>query len=161
IAFITPLGTNGTSSGQTINNFSYNILYGASAGVKGAELGGLANKTNGQVIGGQFAGLGNFSSGNVRGAQVAGIVNTSSTLNGFQSAGLINISRRDAVSANDAPQISNGWQTSGIGNINQSSLQGVQAAGIFNINADSLKGTQIAGLVNSSKQIRGAQISGI
>lgn len=162
ISFVTPIGTNGKLSDQTVNNFSYNVLFGSSAGVSGLELGGLVNKTNGSIIGAQFAGLGNLGKGNLKGAQISGLINTVAYFRGLQAAGIINISA-DTVATTDGSSVAptNGGQISGVININRSSIEGLQAAGVVNLNADSLKGAQIAGLINKSNHVQGVQISGL
>lgn len=160
ISFVSPLGTNGAASGRTINHFSVNLLYGVSAGVRGAELSGLAGKTTGSVVGGQFAGVANFSTGSVKGAQVSGLMNTSAGFNGLQYAGLVNIAKNDSTGEDNALHSSNGGQVSGLVNINQYTLKGVQAAGVLNLSSDSLQGMQLAGIMNASPYVQGAQISG-
>ena len=158
ITLATPLGTNGANASKTINYFSLNALYGTSAGVRGAEFGGLFNITLGDVNGGQFSGLGNIVSGAVTGGQFAGVVNTSSAaLNGAQVAGVINI----AAGENAEFQSSNVAQFAGVLNVHSAAMTGVQVAGVANLHSSSIRGMQAAGILNTAKAVEGVQLSGL
>jgi len=114
-----------------IKRVSINILAGASAGIEGLEVGGLANIVTGGVRGVQVAGIANVVSDDVRAVQIAGISN---------------------VVAGDASQV----QVAGIANFVGGDARGVQVAGIFN-GAASIDGLQI-GVVNAARRVRGLQI---
>lgn len=161
ITFVTPLGTNGAASANTINHFSLNLLWGASAGVLGFEAGGLLNQTFGGVHGMQVGGLGNITSGTLTGMQVGGLLNTSSSrLLGAQVAGLLNIS--SAKTGGNEENFSSGAQLSGLININQNRMKGVQSAGLLNQQSASFEGLQVAGLMNNSEEhFKGVQIAGL
>lgn len=163
ITFVYPLGTNGTAAANTINHFSLNLLWGASGGVRGAEVAGLLNITNGTIVGAQAAGLGNIASGNVRGAQIGGILNTAAAIKGVQAAGIINISSKESNQEDDEIQTwSTGAQISGLLNIQDHNMKGTQAAGLMNLHAASFQGAQIAGLANNNQEeVKGAQIAGL
>ncbi len=150
LTLIYPLGSNGIHSYQVVNNFSVNLLAGASAGVQGFEIAGLSNFTKGNVVGAQLSGLINGNNGNVKGYQSAGLINiVKGNVVGLQHAGLVNITTRGVKGA----------QISGLVNTNIRQFTGVQAAGLVNSNIGDFKGLQISGGVNVvSKQINGLQI---
>jgi len=164
LTFISPLGTNGMQSGRTINIVSINMLAGISGGVRGVELGGLANVSKGNVTGLQvaglansslgyaqglqMAGLANFNKGFVHGAQVAGLVNlTTAEFEGLQMAGLVNVNTRDL----------NGFQAAGLINTTTGMVDGLQLAGITNVTTTELRGAQI-GLINYANTLNGFQL---
>lgn len=130
LSFVSPIGTNGMESENTINDFSLNILGGYSYGNNILELGGLYNINLEHTTGCQIAGLFNYS-GNAHGV--------------FQLAGIANISKDKAE----------GVQISGITNIAKR-VDGVQTSGIINI-ADEVNGVQI-GLINYANRSNGASI---
>lgn len=73
-------------------------------------------------------------------------------LNGFEAAGLINVTRKDV----------RGAQIAGIANITGRNTEGFQAAGLWNHNLGNVKGAQVAGIYNAAHQhVKGTQISGI
>ena len=149
LTFLFPLGTNGLSSHSVINNFSMNMLAGISAGVHGAETGGLGNFTKGNVRGFQAAGLANATTGHVSGVQLAGLVNLNKGgVNGLQAVGLVNVVT-GAV---------RGIQLAALVNAPTKSVKGVQAATLVNVNTGQLRGLQ-TGLTNvTTKGVTGAQI---
>ena len=56
----------------------------------------------------------------------------------------------------------NGFELSGLGNIEKGKVKGLQIAGLFNQTSDSLEGVQVSGLVNlSGGQKLGIQLSGL
>lgn len=153
LTFIHPLGTNGNAAPECVNHFSFNVLYGRSAGVLGAEFGGLLNQSSGDVSGFQMAGLGNYSK-RVTGAQYAGLFNISNDFQGAQFAGLFNINGGGAGQ-------STGLQMAGIINKSSYAIKGAQLAGIANIITDSVNGFQMAGIINSAENVKGVQASGV
>lgn len=159
LSFITPISTNWLSSYNTVNNFSLNMLWGTSAGVNGAEFGGLLNQTNGEVFGAQFGGLGNIVTGDLLGAQFGGLLNIGGHFKGIQAGGLLNISHSNSEMESS---YSNGAQFAGLVNIQRSNMNGIQAAGLVNVLSGSIKGVQVAGLVNvADSSVQGVQIAGI
>lgn len=73
-------------------------------------------------------------------------------LNGFEAAGIMNVTRRDV----------RGSQFAGIGNLTGRNVNGLQAAGILNQNFGNTRGVQFAGIYNAvHKNMVGAQFSGI
>lgn len=162
ITFFYPLGTNGMDAANIINNFSVNMLWGISAGVQGAEFGGLLNYTNGPVRGAQFAGLSNIGISQLKGAQFAGLLNTSSSeINGVQAAGFMNMAGKHSDLNDQETNLSQGAQFAGFLNINTNKLNGIQTAGFMNIQSDSIHGMQVAGFMNmSTSNVQGVQLAG-
>jgi hypothetical protein len=73
ISFLPFLGSNMELSGNTVNDFSLNILAGYSMGTRKFEVGGLVNVDRDSVRHFQLAGLSNVVGGPVRGFQAAGL----------------------------------------------------------------------------------------
>ncbi|MCB2409517.1 LA_2272 family surface repeat-containing protein [Hymenobacter lucidus] len=97
VAFVAPLGSNWLRSGRSINTFSLNVLAGYSAGVRGAEVGGLVNVVRDTMRGVQAAGLVNLTGTEAQGVQAAGLLNVvGGSVQGIQAAGLLNVVRDDA-----------------------------------------------------------------
>ncbi|MCB2378878.1 STN domain-containing protein [Hymenobacter sp. BT635] len=129
-SFITPLGTNGLRSGRSINDFSLNVLAGYSAGVRGAEVGGIINVVRDTMLGVQAAGIVNLTGTEVRGVQAAGIVNVAGgSVRGIQAAGIVNLVRDDA--------------------------RGVQVAGLVNIVGGAARSRRDAGRPALARQVLG------
>lgn len=134
-SFVPYLSTNQLLSGNTVNDFSFNLLGGYSQGINKAEFGALINIDRGDVKYFQGAGLMNLVGGNVTGGQFAGLININrQTLSGIQGGGLMNL--------------------------NFGKVTGVQAAGLINL-TDTISGIQAAGLVNVCRYFRGVQASGL
>jgi len=185
VTFVHPLGSNGIDAPKVINNFSFNLLYGVSGGVQGAEIGGLINIGFGDVKGFQLAGLGNSATGSMDGFQAAGLYNFVQTQsNGAQFAGIANINLENTKGAyfggitniikeNSAGayfagiatitnENSNGAYFSGLTNITNGNSRSAQVSGLGNVNLGSMNGAQIAGLANLNiKELYGAQVSGL
>lgn len=156
-------GSNGVSSNEVINRFSFNIFWGMNGGVDGLEVGLFFNSIKNNVIGAQFAGMGNTIGGDLDGTQVAGLFNvTLGDADGFQGAGLFNIAPRSfsGVQAsglfNMANSTSSPIQISGLMNVGTGQT-GSQIAGLFNF-AEKVKGLQVGGLLNVAREVRGSQI---
>jgi len=148
LSLLPGLGTQGSLSPQITNKFSVNILGGYTAGLKGAELGGVFNIDKQNVQGVQAAGVINVVGGSVEGVQLAGLHNTVlDSLKGVQVAGISNINKRKL----------NGVQMAGVYNRASDTLQGMQAAGILN-KARDINGVQISGLINIARHSKGVQI---
>lgn len=133
--FVPYLSTNQLLSGNTINDFSFNLLGGYSQGINKAEFGAVINIDRGDVKYFQAAGLINLVGGNVKGGQFAGLLNVNrQTLSGVHVAGLMNM--------------------------NFGKVKGVQVAGLINI-ADTIRGVQVGGLGNVCRYFKGVQVSGL
>jgi hypothetical protein len=151
VSFFPYMGTNGMQSGQAINDVSFNILGGYSAGTRAFELGGLFNINRGDMTGVQLAGLFNQVGGQVDGVQLAGVFNSNlSQVKGVQLAGTANFTTGSV----------DGVQLAGVMNFSPKSVKGVQVAGALNFTADEMEGTQLGGLANfAAKSVKGTQIS--
>jgi hypothetical protein len=166
--FVSPLGTNGTESGEVVNMVSFNLLLGYAAGLEGVEFGGLMNIEKDYVKGVQFAGLGNLVRNQVTGSQFAGFLNVNGgATRGAQFAGFLN----SAGPGSDAIQFAGftnvlqgnvkGGQFAGFANIARGDVQGMQAAGFVNVATGSVRTGQMAGFLNVAKEdISGPQIAG-
>ncbi len=173
------VSTQGKMSGQVVSNFSFNILGGYTAGVKGLEIAGLFNLNKKDVRYLQVAGIFNISGGSVTGLQVGGLQNTVlKNVKGFQVAGINNFVKGNTEGVqvagvgnigggtmhsfqlaglfNYQNKNSRGWQLSGVGNIGGGEVRGLQAAAVFNY-AKRLKGVQFA-LINVTDTSEGYSI---
>jgi len=168
LSIVTPLGTNGMHSWNTINNVSLN-LFGSYAGginafeatgfvsvlqgnLHGAQFTGFVNADLGTTNGCQFAGFINFNLGKLKGAQFAGFVNTvTNNTEGVQMAGLVNTVVGEF----------NGAQLSGFVNLATKKTKGAQFTGFVNVVTDSIDGVQGAGYANYSMGNSAGQISGL
>jgi len=183
--FAHPIGTNGNEAPQVVNNFSFNLLYGVSGGVNGAEIGVLINNTSGNVRGFQFAGIGNSVSGSINGFQGTAIYNIGSGhITGAQFAGITNINRNNVNGAtisgitniisgdtkgflfsglgNNVGGMSSGFQGAGLYNLIEEESNGAQFAGLSNINLEDTRGAYFAGLGNIlNGDSKGAQFAGL
>lgn len=169
ISFLPSIGTNRLLSGGMVNNFSFNILAGYSNGLRGFELGGLANIDRENVSGCQIAGLVNVVGGNVSGLQIGGLINSvRGNVNGVQIAGLMNIDRGDvkglqlAGLMNIAPRPVEGAQVSGLLSMAKGDVKHVQIGGILSHAVGNVGGFQIGGISSYAKgNVGGFQIGGI
>lgn len=171
------LGTNGKLASKVKNNLSLNLIGGFSGGVKGLELGGIFNITNGaveglqmgavlntskEVEGAQLAGVFNYGEGKLHGSQLAGVFNVMDSVQGVQGAGAFNVSRHlDGLQMagifSHAYRYAHGWQLAGVYNYTKN-MTGVQAAGLYNHVSDTAKGLQMAGLMNRAGRLEGVQV---
>jgi hypothetical protein len=136
ISLLPFVGSNGSLSGNVINDYSINMFGGYSMGTRQIELGFFFNMDRGDVSFLQVAGFGNIVGGNVIGAQASGFFN----LNGGETKAL---------------------QLTGFTNVNFHDFQGVQAAGLANIDLESADGVRVAGLMNFSNGMsKGVSIAG-
>lgn len=149
-SFIPFVGTNGTNSGNVVNDYSFNLLGGYTAGTNKLELGGLFNINRGEMLGVQMAGWFNQVGGKVDGVQIAGLFNSNlDSVNAVQLAGLANFTT-GAV---------DGVQLAGLGNFSPQSVKGVQIAGLLNFTAADLEGSQIGGGLNfTANEVKGSQV---
>lgn len=163
VSLVPFIGTNRKLSGNVINDYSFNVWGGFSAGTNKVELGGLFNINKGDVKFLQMAGLFNLVGGAMQGVQMAGLTNvvlddtravqmgglgnfTSGSLQGVQLGGVLNLATKEVKGA----------QLGGVANYAHSDLSGVQVAGILNI-GNRIKGSQI-GLFNYADSISGVSI---
>jgi CarboxypepD_reg-like domain len=181
VSLLPYVGANHTLTGKVENDFSVNIIAGYSAGVRVAEVAGVANFTRNRVRGIQAAGAFNELQGNCTGVQYAGVFNvTEDTLRGAQAAGVFNFAYNTSAIGIQAAGVFNvsidnnggllqgaglfniareikGAQVAGLLNLGIQDVYGVQAAGLIN-HVDNLRGVQIAGILNRAKSVRGVQI---
>lgn len=125
------VGTNRMQSGRVINNFSFNLIGGYAAGVKGVELGGAFNITRVYMQGFQAAGVANINNGRA---------------DGVQAAGVLNLQRGKF----------RGAQVSATANVSLRKMKGIQLAPVFNY-ARNLRGMQI-GFVNVADTLSGVPL---
>jgi hypothetical protein len=149
-AFVPFVGTNGTESGNMINDVSFNLLGGYSAGTRAFEMAGLFNINRGDMTGVQLAGLFNQVGGIVDGVQLAGLFNSNlQSVKGVQLAGLTNFTTGEVE----------GVQIAGLANFSPKSVKGVQLAGLANFSGKTTEGSQIAGLANfTPHEVKGSQV---
>jgi len=167
LSFITPLGTNGLDSWNTVNNFSLNLFAGFSGGLEGVEVGGFANGLRGDMRGVQIAGFCNNTLGEAEGAEIAGFWNYNhKNVKGFQASGFANVAVGyvDGFQASGFANYARGTsfgQFSGFANLSTDKVYGVQASGFANVTTSNVKGLQGAGFANVAVgDIKGAQASG-
>ena len=135
IGLFPPLTTNGANAGNCVNQLSFNLISGYSAGLAGMEFAGFSNTERDFVRGAQFAGFGNFVTGE---------------FTGFQFAGFANFNK----------SISNGVQFAGFSNFNYDQADGVLAAGFFNFTNGKSLAIQLAGFANFCEDVEGVQGAG-
>ena len=161
------LSSQGRMSSQAVNKFSFNMLGGYTAGVEGAEIGGVFNMNKKDVRYLQVAGVINIVGGNVVGTQVAGVHNNVLTgVRGVQVAGASNMARgavegmQISGAYNHASKRVTGGQVTGAVNYANDTVDGVQVSGAVNIARKDVGGVQVTGAANLAKNVDGAQISG-
>ncbi len=143
-------------------NVSLNLLWGYNGGVKGAELGWIANVNRYEMSGFQGAGVVNASFGSVTGVQLAGVVNfAAKDTTAVQISGVVNSAqsaRFQAAGVANANYGNGDVQMSGIVNFSAKGNSAVQLGGVVNVanTAD----VQIAGITNAALQ-SDVQVSGV
>jgi hypothetical protein len=165
-SFLPFIGTNHKLSGNTINDYSLNLIGGYSLGTRKLEASAVFNIDRGDVGEIQLAGFANLVGGKVSGVQAAGGFNlTRRKVSAFQFAGLMNING-DSVNSGQFAGLMNvnlktsgGAQFAGLSNIQVHHYKGAQFSGLFNVATKSIKGVQVAGLFNYGKNVRGSQIA--
>ena len=181
LAFLPFIGSNLRLSGNTVNDYSLNVLAGYSMGTRKLEVAGLMNINRDSVRSVQVAGLINATGGPVNGVQVAGLFNTNikgvsglqlagllnsnlDTMKGVQAAGLLNANLGEVKGFSAAGLLNatlgktEGVQAAGLLNFSFKEVEGVQVAGLMNVCAENIKGTQVSGLVNYAGKVSGSQI---
>ncbi len=155
------ISTNGLSSGNVVNNFSFGLVATHAGRVDGLALATVGNWVDREVRGAQLAGAANVAGGKVTGAQVSGAVNVAAhDLTGWQVTGGANVASGDV----------RGWQVSGGVNVAKGEVHGAQITGGVSY-ADKLAGAQISvlniggdvdgaqvGVVNIARKVRGLQL---
>lgn len=166
---------------QTINKFSFNLIGGYTAGVRGFELGtafnivqqdmqyvqigGFFNIVGGNANGVQFSGVYNHVVKDVDGVQFAGVYNNAANVDGVQATGAVSWARKalhgvQASGVLNKAQSGKGMQMAGFANWTDSTFDGVQAAGAMNY-SEQLDGVQCAGFLNYTREhTDGVQIAG-
>ena len=164
---ITPIGTNGMNSWNTVNNFSLNLWGGYAGGIDGFEASGFVSVIQGDMHGAQLSGFVNANLGNSTGAQFAGFVNYNfGKLDGVQLAGFVNTVTNNTEGVQAAGFVNtvvgefDGAQFAGFVNVATKESSGAQFAGFVNAITDSLNGFQGAGFVNYSMGNSLGQASG-
>ncbi|MFK8037730.1 MAG: hypothetical protein AB8B74_05530 [Crocinitomicaceae bacterium] len=155
--------------GILYNHFSLNILGGYSKGLKGLELGGIANVLKENALGLQAAGIINLVGGTFKGIQAAGISNVvKKDFYGLQTSTISNIVRQSFHGIQAAAIINTvrenfwGLQASVIGNSVNGKLTGIQIAGLINTVEKNMSGIQISGFSSMAKSgFYGLQFSGL
>ncbi len=152
-SIIPGVSSQGRMSAQVVNNFSFNMLGGYTAGVNGLEMAGLFNINKKSVRYIQIAGVFNITGGNATGLQAAGVYNqVMDSVNGMQVAGVANVVRGRV----------HGLQAASVYNLSIGKVKGGQFSGVVNTTIETLDGIQAAGVINSAvKNVTGGQISGV
>jgi hypothetical protein len=151
VSLIPGLSSHGMYNSQIIDHFSFNLLGGYTAGIKGFEAAGLFNINRKDVSFFQIAGLFNVVGGSLNGFEAAAVYNNVlHNAQGIQLAGL----------ANKTNNFTGGMQVAGLANIDQRA-KGFLMAGLFNRVKSFDGGVQVAGLFNSVQQSKGLQFSSL
>jgi hypothetical protein len=117
-------------------------------GVRGFEIGGLANINKGDVFGVQLAGIANINTKSANGIIASGCFNYNKDSSSQTSySGLGNYSEGSIF----------GGQFTGGGNVVIGNLYGVQAASIFNYTSGKVLGAQFSSFYNHSGNLTGVQ----
>jgi hypothetical protein len=149
IAFVPGFSTNGPELRNVSSNFSLNVIGGYLGRVHGAELGGVFNIDEDEVLGYQAAGVFNIVGGGFGGLQQAGVINVvDDWFSGVQMAGVVNVTGGGIEGA----------QMAGVVNVVDNGFRGAQVAGVVNVAAGQASGAQLAGVVNVADKFSGAQI---
>lgn len=141
------VGSNGINQFGTDNYFSLNVFAGITKGVKGVELGGVANVNLENMYGLQVAGAANVVGADVKGFQLA---------SGYNYVGQDAVGFQMSAGGNHAKRNMKGWQFSLGTNIVENEMRGLQMTALVNY-ARKIKGVQF-GLINISDTIQGAAI---
>ncbi|CAN5596632.1 hypothetical protein BH11BAC1_BH11BAC1_17180 [soil metagenome] len=181
LAFLPFVGSNLRLSGNTVNDYSVNVLAGYSMGTRKLEIAGLINIDRDSVQSIQIAGLINATGGPVNGIQLGGLINANmkttkgvqlagllncdgDTVRGFQAAGMLNVNLGDVYGVNAGGLLNaafgktEGVQVAGLLNFSLKEIDGAQVAGLLNVAANDIAGTQISGLVNYASRVKGSQL---
>lgn len=177
-SLIPGLGTHGHMTGQVDNKFSFNLLGGYTAGVRGfeiggvfninkkdakyAQIGGMFNVVAGSSKGVQISGFSNYVEHSVNGVQISGFLNKAGKVDGAQVGGFFNAAF-DTVEGAQVAGFINVAKTANVqtaGFINAAKhIEGMQLAGFINL-AKTVKGMQLAGFINVAQKVKGVQMAG-
>jgi hypothetical protein len=165
ISFVPGFSTNGLESKYVSSTFSLNVIGGSIGRVRGAELGGVFNIDEDEVLGCQAAGVFNIVGGGFAGAQMAGVFDiVDREFTGAQLAGVINVVDEEFTGAQMAGVVNvvggsfTGAQMAGVANVVGDGFSGAQLAGVVNVAGERMSGAQLAGVVNVADEFGGAQI---
>lgn len=151
VSFVYPIGSAGMYSLQEEYQVSINILAGATGGISGVEVGGIANFTKGSLEGVQLAGMSNLVMDSIDGVQAAGFANSAlGNVNGLQLGGFGNAILGECKGA----------QVSGFGGFVKDSVLGVQLAGMGAATTGGVVGLQASGFASYAGGLVGTQVSG-
>jgi len=147
------VGTNGSQSGDAINEYSFNVIGGYSMGTSKFEMAGLFNIDRTNVSGVQLAGHFNYVGGNVSGFQAAGMANiVMQKSNAFQLAGYANVVLDSATQP----------QFAGIMNADLGYSRGVHLASMANLHFGHYEGAAISGMINANfRKSQGTMLAGM
>lgn len=164
LSLVTPVGTNGMESCNTVNGISINLFGGYSGGVDGAELSGFGSVIRRDMQGFQGAGFANVVMGTTEGAQFAGFANVNQrAVKGAQFAGFANVVNDSCVAfqmagfANVVTGKLTGVQIAGFANVVNGYQEGIQVAGFANVARGDLQGAQVGGFINVAHDVEGIQ----
>jgi len=170
-SFFPGISTNGLTSASFVNDFSFNLFGGLSAGNRILELGLITNSNVREVSGIQIAGLANLVGTNaflhLTPTEELDLIEigTESSNRGIQIAGLMNYVRDNSYAIQLAGGLNvvgldfHGFQFAGIGNSAGGTARGSQFAGFYNIAHESMGGIQISTSFNYTRgRLSGAQL---
>ncbi len=182
VSLVPAVGTNKLLGSAMSNQLSFNIIAGYAYGLKGIELGGVANIIRNEATGVQMAGVSNIVGEEVRGVQLAGATNTNTgdtygiqmaggvnvvtgKMTGTQLAGGVNVAKSNrsaqmAGGVNLVLEDSEGIQFAGGVNLAKRSKNALQLAGGVNVSFKEFEGAQLSGALNQAGTTRGAQMAG-
>lgn len=147
------VGSNGINQFGTDNYFSFNVFAGITKGVKGFELGSVANVNLENMYGLQIAGAANIVGADVRGIQIT---------QGYNYVGQDAKGTQLSMAGNHVKGSMTGVQATMAGNIVMGNFSGWQMTVLANISLGRMNGFQLAqGYNYAGKDAEGVQISGI
>lgn len=175
------VGSNGINQFGTDNYFSLNVFAGMTKGVKGFELGGVANVNLENMYGLQISGAANIVGADMKGLQItegynyvgqnaAGVQLTvvgnhvRRNFGGLQMSCAVNLVEADAEGGqvtsgyNYVGQDALGLQMSTVGNHVRRNMVGLQLTTGVNIVENEFEGLQMTSLLNYARKVKGVQI---
>lgn len=150
LSLLPGISTNGLTSSNVVNNFSFGLLATHAGRVEGVAISTGLNWTERESRALMVGAVGNISTGGFKGAQASGAFNLSGDKSlGLQAAGAVGIARADFI----------GIQTAGAVSYTGGAFIGLQASGAVSITRSDFTGLQTAGGLSLASRLRGAQIS--
>ncbi|MFH1467915.1 MAG: hypothetical protein ABIO70_26250 [Pseudomonadota bacterium] len=141
------VGSSNDDYAHQVRVLSVNAIGGLSAGLTGAEVGGVFNLHSDFAHGVQAAGVFNVVDGPRSGVQGAGVFNAvDGPSSGVQGAGVFNVVDGDVY----------GVQAAGVFNVVAGDVHGIQA-GLLNVDSGTVSGVQI-GIINVADDVHGLPI---